>query len=1128
MHRRKHGLLSLLSIASLVLAAVGVMPAAATSLQDPPPPFDRSVLQPRRPSVPANGTDGRAPVDAPLALVSGPVKIIVELQDDPAVVVYNAAQSGGGSKLQATAAAAEQLAAINQAQATVSTALQSLGAQEIYRAQRVYNGIAVLVDASQIGAISSLPNVKAIHALIPKTLALKSSVPLIGAPALWDPIGPNATGTGVKIGIIDSGIDYEHADFGGYGVVSPTIYADNDTTVVGDVPGFPSAKVVGGTDLVGDDYDADPTSATYQPVPHPDPDPSSCLTGGESADHGTHVAGIAAGYGVITTGTTYAGPYNTTLNQNLFRIGPGVAPNAELYSIRVFGCDGSTDVVVEALDWAVDPNGDSDFSDHLDVVNMSLGSDYGSYYDADAVASDNAVLAGVIVVASSGNAGNQYYITGSPAVSGRTISVASSRDGQAIVDGFKVVSGTLAGVQPGLEAAAYDWLTTTLPITGALVYPAVGPDPAHDQRTGCYTFTAANVAAITGKVVLLDWSEPSCGGSVTRTGNAVAAGAIGVLIADNSEVFDLSITGSAVVPSLSIPKATGDDLKANLPLTVVFSHEYHAKIQLDDSTWIDTMSDFSSRGPRIRDSAIKPDITAPGDTIFSALNATGNEGASFNGTSMAAPHVTGAMALLRELHPLWSVEELKALAMNTSLHDLRLEPPMTSTVFGPARSGAGRIDLANTKNTDQVAFNSGAPGQVSVSFGAQEVLDTTTLVRSIRVENKGLFSIDYNVSFSSTFNTPGVTFSVSPSFLTVPANDFRTVVVTMTAVAASMDRTTDPSFDPGADGSGMSEATGYVVIDPNVVAVTSAPSALLIPSILRVPVYVAARPVSNMSAESGSIGYGIDSEIVLTGTGIQTGGQFDPPPDLTSLVVPFELQYHNSGDPTGIQYLDIAQIKSVGITSDFEGEGSITDTIIYIGISTFGNWSTPYAADTEFDVYFDIDRDGTEDFVLYNTVLPDTTTFLSRLIDLNTFDAVYEDYINGIPGTAVDTAVFNNSVMVLPVYAADMGIAPGNARFDYYVASGPRETSPSYSDFSTLMTYDPENPGLDFNGGFPGIPVWVDLPGEVIPVTYPSLAAFQANGSQGVLLLHLHNGFSNREEILQVNVPTIYMPLIAR
>jgi subtilisin family serine protease len=1058
----------------------------------------------------------------PLAQRNASVKVLIELSDAPTAQVYAAAKARG-TNAQATTEAQRQLSTINQAQQRVLSSLQSaaINANVIYRTQRVYNGIAVRVNATKLGQIRQLPGVKAVHPLTPKQLDNATSVPLIGAPHLWNSGGPNKTGEGIKIGVIDTGIDYLHTDFGGSGLEAD--YARNNTTTISDNVGFPSAKVAGGYDFVGDDYDAsDPALDT----PAPDPDPMDCN------GHGTHVAGTAAGYGVNADGTTYTGTYGTSTPFDSMRIGPGVAPRAILYALRVFGCGGSTDVTDAAIEWAVDPNGDGDFSDRLDVINMSLGADYGSAYDSSAIASDNAVAAGVIVVASAGNSGDTYYISGSPGVSARTINVASSVDSTSIVDGFRVnAPASIAGVKPASQSVAFNW-EGKAPVTADLVYPA-------SQPTGCQAFNDTNKALIAGKIVLLDWTDAQCG-SVARGGNVVAAGGVGFILADNSDVFDLLITGSAVIPGVSTPKEVGAQLKSALasgPVNVTLTPEYNNSIKLVNNTFVDTLSAFSSRGPRRGDSLLKPDIAAPGATIFSADVGTGTGGRSLSGTSMAAPHVAGSMALLRQMHPDWTAEELKALAMNTANTDIRSAPAADSPIYGPGRVGAGRITLPDASVSDVVAYNATETGVVSVSFGAPEVVGETVAVKNIRVVNKSGAPVSYNVAYRSVVDSPGVKYTLSRTTIELEPYGFANIAVQMQATAAQMKHSRDVTVSPVQTLARhwMSEEAGYVTLTPS--QATTASTAKL-----RVPVYAAPRPASDMRAKTSQLDFGTgetgSDEIELVGQGINTGSNY--PTDIVSLVQAFELQHSSPNDSESMGIVDNADLKYVGIASDVKADesgapnGDITKATVAVGIATHGNWSSPN--EVEFDIYFDTNRDGEDDYVLFNWNLglatggaDATDAMITVLFNLNTNKLLLADYLNGIAPSALNTAVFNSNVMVLPVAAASLGLTSSNAAFNYRVFSFSRDANGLVDDSGTL-SYNAAQPGIDVSGGSAGVPVYMDVEGSTIPVEY-NAAAYRAAKSQGVLLLHHHNATDRRAEVVRIKGDRsvkVFMPNINR
>lgn len=438
--------------------------------------------------------------DLPSAGQDARVSVILELDAPPVAAIYAATMRNhpvqGAAQDVVAAATQAHLAAVEDAQRTTLGALADHEAEVIYRIQRVYNGIAVRVPADQVAALAALPQVKAVHPLIAKTPSNIRPAQTVGAPQLWAGNGISLTGQGVSIGIVDTGIDYLHTMFGGPG----TGYALNDSTVITDIDAFPSAKVAGGFDFVGDSYNANVSSPQYQPIPQPDPDPRDCYSFG----HGTHVAGTAAGYGVNGDGTTYTGPYSATLDLSAFRIAPGMAPGAALYALKVFGCSGSSEVVDLAIEWAVDPNQDGDLSDHLDIINLSLGSNFGAVYDATSIAAENAVRAGVVVVASAGNAGDTHYAMSSPGVAPGVIAVgASTTPGQAGNPNEGIAAFSARGPRRGTS-----WIKPDLAAPGFETFSA-------RQGTGSFgtvsSGTSMAAPVVAGGMALLREARPAVG-----------------------------------------------------------------------------------------------------------------------------------------------------------------------------------------------------------------------------------------------------------------------------------------------------------------------------------------------------------------------------------------------------------------------------------------------------------------------------------------------------------------------------------------------------------------------------------------------------------------------------------------
>ena len=393
-----------------------------------------------RPVPLSGGTQAVTPVWKPLGLQSRPVTVVVQLAG-PSV----AEQQGDAGRRFSREEKEAAKAALRGQHDAVRPQIESRGGQVIAQYRAAYNGMKVRIASDRVAELATLPGVVAVRPLQLQKPSNIHGIPFIGAPTAWQNLGLH--GENVKIAIIDTGIDYTHANFGGPGTAAAYTNAHAHETAPADPALFgPAApRVKGGIDLVGDAYDPEANLPNGDPdvakrTPHPDPNPLDCN------GHGSHVAGTAAGSGVLADGSTYHGSYDiSTVNANSWNVGPGVAPKADLYAVRVFGCSGATDVTVDAIDWAVDND--------MDVINMSLGSPYGSKDDPSAVASTNAARAGVVVIASAGNEGPSAYIDGSPASANGAVSVAASDPTQnfpgAVVAGITMIDANGAALPSG-------------------------------------------------------------------------------------------------------------------------------------------------------------------------------------------------------------------------------------------------------------------------------------------------------------------------------------------------------------------------------------------------------------------------------------------------------------------------------------------------------------------------------------------------------------------------------------------------------------------------------------------------------------------------------------------------------
>ncbi|MDO4918069.1 S8 family serine peptidase [Kocuria sp.] len=1037
--------------------------------------------------TPAPATDDLGPqnpddlVSSELRDAKGQVAVFVQLRGPSAFEATQPAgvRSGGKDPVQAAA----QVKAIRQAVDTAASDMASAsGAKQLYTTANALRGVALEGDAAQLRELSKRSDVVKISKIVPKYRENAGSVVDTAALNSWTQTGQ--TGRGIKVAVIDSGLDYTHADFGGPGTTDAYKKAKASTDLPGKDSGlYDSKKFVGGYDLAGDAYDARVSSS----LPTPDSNPLDCEAGG----HGTHVAGTTAGYGVGADGKTFKGDFTklTAEQVKAMKIGPGTAPEAQLMSFRVFGCEGSTNLTMQALDRTLDPNMDGDFSDKADIVNMSLGSDFGPATDPQNDLVDALSRQGVLSVIAAGNAGDFHEISGSPGSARSALTVANSQGSTAVQDKAEGLSPDSAkGELTGSYSGSYDYQGAKPEDLPGDVVAA----PA-DNKFGCTPFSQ-NFA---GKWVMLDWEDnaPFPCGSKVRFDNVAAAGGKGVVLESDYAVDPSAIAGNAKIPGLLMGKNSVDKIRPAVQAG-------GAKIKLAPE-WIgaaraetghkDQVNDSTSRGQHGSNGVIKPDVAAPGTNIGSAGVARGNGVAVMTGTSMATPHVAGIAALVQQKHQNYSVQNVKAAIMNSAVQDVHAANGKTSAVD---RVGSGRVDALRAVNQEVMVYDKADPSVVSSTFGVTEIKNgKETFAREVVLDNTGAAAHTYTVRFDASTDVPGVSIS-APSSVTVPKGGRATVKVTATVDRARLEKTHDPSeavTQLGLARQFLASESGRLVLTEN-------------GQDMRLPMSIAPKPAADMRVDNAALDqWDKDGRatVSLTGTGLDQGGW-------KSAVGAFELGGKSDRlDSTKLAggNSQFADLQYVGASSNLpqlkaEGGDAAKNGMINFGVSSWGNAST-MKPDVEMEIAIDTTGDSR----------PDNYVALGRVDGLDYPVANLYGFVNGeltvidrqpVNGSwgDADTNTFDTNAVVLPASTAKLGIDPTkkDTRLSYRVATYSANVDGAV-DRSSTISYNPVNPKVSFSGEKFNDSLFTDLPGKKLTAQRGSSTA-----EGEALFLHLHNG----------------------
>lgn len=728
-----------------------------------------------------------------------PNRYALVLEDPPVAARY------ASSQREPSAAATTYRQQIEVRQRALRSQLAARSVQVTGSASTLLNAIFVAAPETRVAEMRSFAGVAAVVPLRRYRRSLSRAATLVNAPPAWTAAGGQANGgAGLKIGILDTGIDETHPAFQDASLTMP--------------PGFPKCA---GSDCAFTNNKVI-AARSYVRMLAAGTDPSNLAADSRPDDysprdregHGTALASAAAG--VSNTGAvTFS----------------GIAPKAWLGNYKIYGSPevndfASDDVIIQALEDAV--------ADGMNIISFSTGGaaltgplDTGSACgrpngvpcDLVATAFETAARAGVIIVAAAGNEENagtnnpSYGTISSPANAPSVIAVGATTNSHYFYG--VAVSASAPDAPSSLKWLPAEYSDATFPSSGAVSAPLVDVAKLDGTGLACSALPAYSLDA---KFALIKRGD--CDFSV-KAANAFSAGAVGVVfyMATSDPLASPGEVWSYTAPIVMISQTDGQALQAYLA-----THP-DAPVDIDPNgqevEWpnYNELAVFSSLGPTAGDASIKPDLVAPGEDIYMATQSydplgfmhSSSRYASASGTSFSAPIVAGAAALVKQLHPGYTAAQVRSALVNTASQDVTKSESSATLPMDPRALGAGKL------NAGAAVSATVAVTPTTFSFG-EITTSSLPLSRELEITNTSANPVTLTLAASGT----GTAVSLNRTSLTLLAGAREKVTVSL---AGSTPTAGAYSGAVSVQGTGTSLRVPYLYMvpgstTPNLIALT--------------------------------------------------------------------------------------------------------------------------------------------------------------------------------------------------------------------------------------------------------------------------------------------------------------------